>query len=98
MFAASSTIHGLDGTLRAHAEAFSPQNNNALRLAFTSSDDWHKAEVFELQTFGLDDTTARGLYAFLSLSEEKRAAILPALEHALDEQNAEAEVDAEEMA
>lgn len=60
-----------------------PTNNNSVSLRVGVDAN--------INFFNLDAITAEGLYLWSVLSVDKRAAVIEALRHARDEQNAEAE-------
>lgn len=79
-----------------NAPHFNPKNANSVSIFFDSEPDGPALSRTEINVFHLDAATAEALGTLAAMTPETRAKILPALRHAMDEQRAEAEVDAED--
>jgi len=93
------TLHPADGALEHRLEFFcddtpTRDNANGLRVMFQSPAKYGHNRVAEITMFDLDDDTADALSMLGKLSAPMRAKLVPILQHMLDEQAAEAEVEA----
>ena len=92
---ASTNIHGKK--MRLSAGETARDNSNGLTLTFNEADEPFYPH-YQFTVFDLSDVTADCLSLLGRLSEGQRARILPALQHALSEQEAEDAPDEDEDA
>jgi hypothetical protein len=96
---ANISLHPADGADKHRLEFFcddtpTRNNANALRVIFQSpAKDKHHG-VAEIIMFHLDNDTADAISMLGKLKAPMRAKLVPILQHMLDEQTIEAEVDA----
>jgi hypothetical protein len=92
-------LHPADGADKIRLEFFcddtpSRDNANGLRVIFQSPAKYGHHRVAEITMFDLDNDTADALSMLGKLKAPMRAKLVPILQHMLDEQTIEAEVDA----
>jgi hypothetical protein len=97
---ANISLHPADGADKTRLEFFcddTPTRNNAngLRVIFRSPAKYGPYHVAEIAMFHLDNDTADAISMLGKLKAPMRAKLVPILQHMLDEQEAEAAVEAE---
>jgi hypothetical protein len=94
------SLHPADGADKTRLEFFCDDtptrgNANGLRVIFQSPAPFGHHRTAEITMFGLDNDTAHALSMLGKLKAPMRAKLVPILQHMLDEQTAEAAVEAE---